>query len=50
MFIDGGVWANNPAMVALVDALTAYDISPDQVQVLSIGRQTRPSPPARTRS
>ena len=28
IFIDGGVWANNPVMVALVDALTAYDLTP----------------------
>jgi patatin-like phospholipase/acyl hydrolase len=42
IFIDGGVWANNPAMVALVDALTGYDITPDQVQVLSIGTGNAP--------
>ena len=42
IFIDGGVWANNPAMVALVDALTAYDITPDQVQMLSIGTGNAP--------
>lgn len=42
IFIDGGVWANNPAMVALVDALTAYDITPDQVEVLSIGTGNAP--------
>src|SRR3546814_3156920 len=37
IFIDGGVWANNPVMVALVDVLSAYDISPDQIDILSIG-------------
>jgi hypothetical protein len=42
IFIDGGVWANNPATVALVDALTVYDITPDQVQVLSIGTGNAP--------
>ncbi len=42
IFIDGGVWANNPAMVALVDALTAYDLTPDQVQMLSIGTGNAP--------
>jgi patatin-like phospholipase/acyl hydrolase len=42
IFIDGGVWANNPAMVALVDALTAYDITPDQVRVLSVGTGNAP--------
>lgn len=42
IFIDGGVWANNPLMVALIDALTAYDIAPDQVQVFSIGTGNAP--------
>jgi hypothetical protein len=36
-FIDGGVWANNPVMVGIVDALSCYDISPSQIRVLSIG-------------
>lgn len=42
IFIDGGVWANNPAMVALVDALTAYDLTPDQIDILSIGTGNAP--------
>jgi predicted acylesterase/phospholipase RssA len=42
IFIDGGVWANNPAMVALVDALTAYDLAADQIDVLSIGTGNAP--------
>jgi patatin-like phospholipase/acyl hydrolase len=42
IFIDGGVWANNPVMVALVDALTAYDITPDQVEIFSIGTGNAP--------
>jgi patatin-like phospholipase/acyl hydrolase len=42
IFIDGGVWANNPVMVALVDALTAYDVSPDQIEVFSIGTGNAP--------
>ena len=37
IFIDGGVWANNPIMVALIDVLSAYDISTDQIDVLSVG-------------
>jgi len=37
IFIDGGVWANNPVMAALVDAITAYDIGFDQVEIFSIG-------------
>lgn len=42
IFIDGGVWANNPVMVALVDALTAYDVSPDQIEIFSIGTGNAP--------
>lgn len=36
-FVDGGLWANNPIMVGLVDALSCYDISRDQVRILSLG-------------
>jgi patatin-like phospholipase/acyl hydrolase len=42
IFIDGGVWANNPVMVALVDVLSAYDVSPNQIDVLSIGTGNPP--------
>ena len=42
IFIDGGVWANNPVMVALVDALTAYDLVPEQIEVFSIGTGNAP--------
>jgi patatin-like phospholipase/acyl hydrolase len=37
IFLDGGVWANNPIMVAIIDVLSAYDIKPEQLQILSIG-------------
>lgn len=36
-FADGGVWANNPVMVALVDALTCYDLDRRQIHILSLG-------------
>src|SRR5690606_2250479 len=42
IFIDGGVWANNPIMVALVDAITAYAIGFDQVEIFSIGTGNAP--------
>jgi len=42
IFIDGGVWANNPVMVALVDALTAYELTPEQIDVFSIGTGNPP--------
>lgn len=37
LFLDGGVWANCPIMVALSDALCAYDITREQIEILSIG-------------
>ncbi|MEA2861919.1 MAG: hypothetical protein QOC72_3958 [Methylobacteriaceae bacterium] len=36
-FADGGVWANNPVMTALVDALVCYKLERRQVQILSLG-------------
>lgn len=36
-FADGGVWANNPIMIGLVDALTCYDVDRSQVDILSLG-------------
>lgn len=37
VFLDGGVWANNPIMVGLVDVLSCFDVERSQVQILSIG-------------
>jgi patatin-like phospholipase/acyl hydrolase len=34
--VDGGVWANNPVMLAVVEALTCYTVGRDQIDVLSI--------------
>lgn len=36
-FIDGGVWANNPIMIALVDILTCFSIPRERVSILSLG-------------
>jgi len=35
--IDGGIWANNPTMVGVVEAVSMLDISLDQIRVLSLG-------------
>ena len=41
-FVDGGIWANNPIMVGVVDALACFDIKREQIKVLSLGcGQTR---------
>jgi patatin-like phospholipase/acyl hydrolase len=37
IMVDGGIWANNPIMNALVDALACFDLSRRQVHVLSLG-------------
>lgn len=36
-FVDGGIWANNPVMIGLVDALTCFDVSRRQIHILSLG-------------
>ena len=35
--VDGGVWANNPVMLAVIEALVCFDVTPTQIDVLSIG-------------
>ncbi len=35
--IDGGIWANNPVMNVLVDALACFDIVHEDVRILSLG-------------
>lgn len=36
-FIDGGVWANNPIMIAIADALACFALRREQIKVLSLG-------------
>lgn len=36
-FADGGIWANNPAMVGVVDVMSCYDIDRRQIRLLSLG-------------
>lgn len=35
--LDGGIWANNPVMIALVDALSCLQLERRQIQILSLG-------------
>lgn len=35
--VDGGVFANNPTMIGVLDAQTHFGLEPDQLSVLSIG-------------
>lgn len=35
--LDGGIWANNPVMVGVVDALSCFAIERRQLHVLSLG-------------
>jgi uncharacterized protein len=35
--IDGGVWANNPAMMAITEAVAYFDVGLEQVRMLSVG-------------
>ena len=36
-FVDGGIWANNPSMLAVIEAFTAFDVPRDRIDVLSLG-------------
>lgn len=35
--VDGGVWANNPTMVGIVEAISMLDVSLNSIRVLSLG-------------
>ena len=37
ILLDGGIWANNPTMMALVEALTCFSVQREQIAILSIG-------------
>lgn len=40
--VDGGVWCNNPVMVALVDVLSCFDVPCERIFILSVGCGIRP--------
>ena len=37
ILLDGGIWANNPTMMALVEALTCFTVRRENIAILSIG-------------
>lgn len=41
-FFDGGVWANCPAMAAIIEAVCYLDVPLDRIDVLSIGTTEEP--------
>ena len=41
-FVDGGIWANNPTMIGLVEALSAFDVQRDRIKILSLGCGSKP--------
>jgi len=42
--IDGGVWANNPAMVGVTEAVSMFGCELDEIRVLSLGTTTTVKP------
>ena len=36
-YLDGGIWVNNPTMAALVEAVSCFDVRPENVRILSLG-------------
>ena len=36
-FLDGGIWANNPIMVVLVEALSCFAVPRERIRILSVG-------------
>ena len=37
LLVDGGLWANNPSIIALTEAMSKFKKRPDHVKILSIG-------------
>jgi patatin-like phospholipase/acyl hydrolase len=42
VYLDGGVWANCPALVGIVEAVRWLGVPPDKIKVLSIGVTQEP--------
>lgn len=37
LMVDGGLWANNPVMNSVTEALSCFDVQREQIKVLSLG-------------
>lgn len=37
LLVDGGVWANNPVMLAVIEAVTCFTVKAPQIDVLTLG-------------
>jgi patatin-like phospholipase/acyl hydrolase len=42
--VDGGVWANNPAMVGVTEAVSMFGCALDEIRLLSVGTTTSVKP------
>ena len=41
-YLDGVLWANNPTLAALVEALSCFEVRPENVRILSLGCGGKP--------
>ena len=41
-FVDGGIWANNPVMIGLTEALTSFSAPRERIRILSLGCGSAP--------
>lgn len=42
VYLDGGVWANNPVLVGVLEAIVNVEKRPDEIDVLNIGTTEEP--------
>ena len=43
LLVDGGLWANNPSIIALTEALSKFNRTVEEVRILSIGTGNAPN-------
>jgi patatin-like phospholipase/acyl hydrolase len=41
-YVDGGIWANNPVLVGLIEAVHFLSVPLDQIDILSVGATSEP--------